>query len=248
MSTLSQLRETIARLERLTPRPRKPALPFGVPAIDQHLQGGLRRGALHEVAGTGAETEFAGAPALFIAGLAARVKGPILWVVQQRDLFAPALARAGLHPDRVIHVEVPGSDVVLQTMEEGLRCPGLAAVVGEHGGRLSLTASRRLHLAAETSGVTAFLLRRSRLYNDPALAGPVAAVTRWRVGVLPSSPPFPDAPDVPGIGPRLWQLDLLRCHNGEPGRWVVQAWDGKARMRVVQGEAPFVQQPMKAIA
>ncbi len=236
MSTLPQLRETIARLERLTPRPRKPALPFGLPAIDQHLQGGLRRGALHEVAGTAAETEFAGAPALFIAGLAARLKGPILWVLQQRDLFAPALAGAGLHPDRVIYTEAPRRDVTLQTMEEGLRCSGLAAVVGEHTGRLGLTASRRLHLAAETSGVTAFLLCRSRRHDDPALAGPVAAVTRWRVGVLSSSPPFPDAPDVPGIGPRLWQLDLLRCHNGEPARWVVQAWDAKARMRMAGPE------------
>lgn len=234
MATLSQLRETVARLERLTPRPRKPALSFGVPAIDQHLQGGLRRGALHEVAGTGAETEFAGAPALFVAGLAARLKGPILWGMQRRDLFAPSLAGVGLHPDRVIYIEAPRPEVMLQTMEEGLRCPGLAAVVGEHGGRLSLTASRRLHLAAETSGVTAFLLRRSRVHDDPAFAGPVAAVTRWRVGVLPSSPPFADAPDVPGVGPRLWQLDLLRCHTGEPGRWVVQAWDGKARMRVAE--------------
>ena len=156
MSALSELRETVARLERLTPRPRKPALAFGVASIDQHLQGGLPRGALHEIAGAGGETEFAGAPTLFIAGLAARLKGPVLWVVQRRDLFAPSLGGVGLHPDRVIYAEAFRPEVVLQTMEEGLRCSGLAAVVGELNGKLGLTASRRLHLAAETSGVTAF--------------------------------------------------------------------------------------------
>jgi protein ImuA len=44
-------------------------------------------------------------------------------------------------------------------MEEGLKCRGLAAVVGE-ATRLSLTASRRLQLAAGESGVTAILIRR----------------------------------------------------------------------------------------
>lgn len=234
MSTLSDLRETVARLERLTPRPRKPALAFGVPEIDRHLQGGLPRGSLHEIACVGGETEFAGAPTLFIAGLAARLKGRVLWVLQRRDLFAPSLNGVGLHPDRVIYAEAFRPDVVLQTMEEGLRCSGLAAVVGELTGKLGLTASRRLHLAAETSGVTAFLLRRSYRRDDPVFAEPVAAVTRWRVGVLASPPPFADAPDVPGLGPRLWQLDLTRCRNGEPGRWIVQAWDAKARMRAYQ--------------
>jgi len=236
MSTLSELRETVARLERLTPRPRKPALAFGVPEIDRHLQGGLPRGALHEIAGAGGETEFVGAPTLFIAGLAARLKGPVLWVLQRRDLFAPSLSCVGLHPDRVIYAEAFRPEVVLQTMEEGLRCSGLAAVVGELNGKLGLTASRRLHLAAETSGVTAFILRRSLKMNDPVFAEPMAAVTRWRIGVLPSPPPFADAPDVPGLGPRLWQLDLIRCRNGEGGRWIVQAWDIKARMCAWQRE------------
>lgn len=240
MSALSELRETVARLERLTPRPRKPVLAFGVASIDQHLRGGLPRGALHEIAGAGEETEFAGAPTLFIAGLAARLKGPVLWVVQRRDLFAPSLGGVGLHPDRVIYAEAFRSEVVLQTMEEGLRCSGLAAVVGELNGKLGLTASRRLHLAAETSGVTAFILRRSQRRDDPVFSEPVAAVTRWRVGVLASPPPFADAPDVPGLGPRLWQLDLIRCRNGEAGRWIVQAWDAKACMRAWQrDEAGF---------
>jgi protein ImuA len=53
-------------------------------------------------------------------------------------------------------------------IEEGVRCPGLPGVVGEIG-RLSLTASRRLQLAAEATGVVALVLRRWR--GDATLDG-----------------------------------------------------------------------------
>ncbi len=35
----------------------------------------------------------------------ARLPGPVLWVLERPNLFAHALATAGLHPDRVIHAE-----------------------------------------------------------------------------------------------------------------------------------------------
>ena len=62
---------------------------------------------------------------------------------------------------------------VLLVMEEGLRHRGLAGVVGEVSGRMTLTASRRLQLAAEASGVVAFVLRRSRRHDDPALVATI---------------------------------------------------------------------------
>src|SRR4029077_17977300 len=124
--------------------------------------------------------------------------GPVLWIQQQPDLFAPGLANVGLHPSRLIFVEA-GKDG-LAAMEEGLALPGLAAVVGELGGRLSLVASRRLQLAAEKSGVMAALPRRSRVFNAPDWAAPSAAVTRWRIAALPSAPPLLQAPSVPGLG------------------------------------------------
>jgi protein ImuA len=76
-----------------------------------------------------------------------------------RDLFAPALARVGLHPDRVIFCETWKDRGVLPAMEEGLKCGGLAGVVGEVS-KLSLNASRRLQLCAGESGVTALIIRR----------------------------------------------------------------------------------------
>ena len=122
-------------------------------------------------------------------------------------------------------------------MEEGLSHPGLAAVVGELSGRLSLVASRRLQLGAEKSGVMAALLRRSRVFNDPALAAPSAAVTSWRIAALPSNPPLPHAPSVPGLGRALWRLELTRCRGGEPESWIVEACDATGHLALVAGVA-----------
>jgi protein ImuA len=85
---------------------------------------------------------------------------PVLWCMRGRDLFAPALARIGLHPDRVIYCETWKDRDVLPAMEEGLRCAGLAPVVGEVT-HLSLSSSRRLQLCAGESGVTALARRRT---------------------------------------------------------------------------------------
>src|SRR5947209_647034 len=124
---LAQLRGAIARLERgCGPASPPPPLPFGLAPIDAALPGGgLPLGALHEVAGGGADIEHGAAAARFAAGILARIAGPVLWVLERRDLFAPGLAGAGLHPDRVLYAEAGRRDVLL-VMEEGLRHRGLA--------------------------------------------------------------------------------------------------------------------------
>jgi protein ImuA len=226
-AVLRDLRDRIARIERSAPRAsgRSAGIaPLGIAAIDRTLPaGGLALGALHEAAGTGPDTEHATAATLFIAGLLARITGPVLWVVQRSDLFAPGLAGVGLHPDRIVFAEA-GKDV-LAAMEEGLRHAGLASVVGELTGRLSLVASRRLQLAAEQSGILAVALRRSRVFDDPALAEPSAATTRWRVRALPS-PPI-------GLARARWRLDLTRCRGGEPGSWIVESCDATGHLALV---------------
>jgi protein ImuA len=248
---LTDLRSRIARIARDPVRRHAPAIRFGIPALDRHLpDGGLAIGALHEAAGAGPDTEHAAAAALFAAGVLARLRGPVLWVLTRDDLFAPALAGVGLHPDRLILAEA--GKQVLSVMEEGLRHRGLAGVVGELDGRLTLTASRRLQLAAETSGVTAIVLRRARRHDDPALAEPNAAVTRWRLTALPSAPPLAQAPhlagmgagmragaqvlrapDMPGLGRARWRLELLRCRGGEPATWIVEACDATGHLALV---------------
>src|ERR1700719_655414 len=99
-SDTEELRERIRRLEGASGR-RRLVLPFGLKAIDRHLPGGgLALGALHEVAGGGHGAIDGAAAALFAAGIAARLRGQVLWCLIRQDLFAPALAQAGLMPDR----------------------------------------------------------------------------------------------------------------------------------------------------
>ena len=228
---LDGLRRTIGRVQRRDSRARPAAIPFGVAEIDHALPSqGLLRGALHEVAGTGPDIEHGSASALLVAGVLARVRGQVLWAVERRDLFAPALAGVGLSSDRLVLVEAGDAASVLLVMEEGLRHRGLAGVVGEVSGRMTLTVSRRLQLAAEASGVVAFALRRSRRHGDPELAAPSAAITRWRVAGLPSAPPIAHAPSVPGLGRARWRLDLVRCRGGEAHSWTVEACDAQGRL------------------
>ena len=232
-AAIAELRDRIARIERSHIRG-APAqsLSLGIPAIDQALPGGgISLGALHEAASVGPDTEHAAAATLFVAGLLARLDGPVLWVLRQADLFAPGLAGAGLQPDRVIFAEA--GKTVLAVMEEGLRHPGLCAVVGELSGKLSLVASRRLQLAAEQAGVMAILLRRSNGFDDPVLNEPTAAATRWRIAALPSPP----VPNTPGLGRARWRLDLTRCRGGEPGSWITEACNATGRLGLVPGIA-----------
>lgn len=238
---IAELRTRIARLEGAAGRVRA-ALPFGVGAIDERLPGGgLALGALHEVAGGGDGAVDGAAAALFAAGIAARTGGKVLWCVTRSDLFAPGLAQAGLAPDRLIHVEAGDEKALLACFEEGLRHGGLGAVVGEVA-RLSMAASRRLQLAAENSGTLGLAVRRWRRQAEADGFGqPTAAVTRWKVSALPSSP-LP----VAGIGRARWRLELLRCRGGENADFTVEACDGSGRLALPSKVAD--RSPQKEIA
>jgi protein ImuA len=225
IAVVEALRERIRSLEGGA-RHRRAVMPFGVKAIDERLpERGLALGALHEVGGGGNGAIDGAAAALFAAGIAARTRGLILWCVTRQDLFAPALASAGLAPDRVIYVEAGDDKSVLACFEEGLRHGELGAVVAEIA-HLSMTASRRLQLAAEGSGTIGLAVRHWRRQIDAAeFALPTAARTRWRVSALPSTP-LP----VPGIGRARWRLELIRCRGGESARFEVEACDAKGRL------------------
>src|SRR5882672_952810 len=180
LPVLKALRERIQCLEGGAARHRT-VLPFGINAIDQHLpEGGLALGALHEVAGGGNGAIDGAAAALFTAGIAARTRGRVLWCVTRQDLFAPALALAGLASDRVIYVEAGDEKSVLACFEEGLRHGrlhgglhgGFGAVVAEVA-RLSMTASRRLQLAAEGSGAIGIAIRPfNRIWHGASAPSP----------------------------------------------------------------------------
>jgi protein ImuA len=215
-ANLSLLQDRIRRIERPHAR-QHGVLPFGIAAIDRALPGGgLALGGLHEILGAGADEEDGAIAAGFAAGIVGRLDGGIvLWALKRADLYGPGLAEHGLDPARVVLVRTARDDDILWALEEGLRTPGVAAVIGEVG-RLPMVAGRRLQLAAERSGITAFLLRRWHSGDEVAAerARPSAATTRWRVAALPSRPD-----EEPGIGRRTWRVELLRCRGGEAAAW-----------------------------
>jgi protein ImuA len=136
----------------------------------------------------------------------------VAWIGSRDDLFAPGLSALGLAPERLIVVRARARDARLWALEEALRSPGLAAALAEVD-RLTLTQSRRLQLAAEAKGVTAFLLRPLAACDAPS-----AAVTRWRITALPGI--------TPGWGPPHWQVELFRCRGGRTGSWAMTWREG----------------------
>jgi protein ImuA len=216
-AAFAELRERIERIASPT-RPRK-VLPFGIAGVDAMLPShGLALGAVHELCEFGPDAWRAPLAPLFAASILARLPGPVLWCLHSRDLFAPALARVGLHPDRVIYCETYKDAEVLPAMEDGLRHAGLAGVVGELT-KFSLNPSRRLQLAAESSGVIAFAVRRSNAERDEANA----AFSRWRI--CPAT-----SPDELGLGRARWRVELLRCRGAEPHSWILEAPDASGRV------------------
>jgi len=221
-AALAGLRRRIARIERGGAGRGQPGLApltTGVAALDAALPGGgLARAALHEVLAAEADGAAAAFTALLAARRAALAGGTVLWCTAQRTLYGPGLAAFGLTPQRLLLAWGRRDEDRLWAMEEGLRCPRLAAVVGEVW-RLDLKQSRRLQLAAAGSGVTALLLRPPAV--DGA-AGASAAVTRWRVESAPSAATAGYA----GVGAARFRLALQRARGGRPGDWDVE-WNGR---------------------
>nr|WP_246849390.1 hypothetical protein [Rubellimicrobium arenae] len=157
-------------------------------------------------------------------------RGPILWVQDRLSRreggrpYATGLASLLRRPVQILYLEARRAVDVLWAMEEALGCPALAAVIGEVWGdppALDFTATKRLALRAEGSGVQAWLLRRA------ARADLSAARERWRVSGLPS-PPAPD--DLRAPGAPIWQADLFRARGRMPGAWVTRHDQGTGRL------------------
>jgi protein ImuA len=240
----TDLREKVRRLERAhsLQRAGKTAVSTGLPAIDALLpDGGLLTGALHEIeagpAPSGRVAAHDGAALGFAAHLLGRfAAGTILWCRQPTGVFdappyAPALS-AWFDPARLLVVTVRREEDLFWAMEEGLRSPGIAAVLGETRAT-DATAGRRLSLAAEKSGVPALLLR-------PQPAPPQSVcVTRWRVASAPS----PEVPGIETLGAARWQIELRRNRFGTPSSeempsWLLE-WNDETHCLVVVPEARF---------
>jgi len=224
----ADLRERVRRLERAhsVQRAGQAAVPLGVPAIDALLpEGGLLTGALHEIeagpAPSGRVASHDGAALGFAAHLLGRLgtmrAGTLLWCrrpsgASDAPPYAAALA-GWFDPARLLMVTVRRDEDLFWALEEGLRCPGMAAVLGETRAT-DLTAGRRLPLAAEKSGVPALLLR-----SQPAPPQSVCT-TRWRIASAPSQ----STPGLADLGNPRWRIELRRNRFGSPSVTETPSW------------------------
>jgi len=151
----------------------------------------------------------------FLAGLLTTLMncgGAVIWISASRTLFPVALSSFGIHPDRIIFIDLKKEKDVLWAMEESLKCNGLAGVIAETT-ELNFTASRRLQLAVEKTHVTGFVIRR-----NPRQLNATACIARWEITPLPSE--LPD--EMPGVGFPRWKVQLLKIRNGKPGNWEIE--------------------------
>ena len=141
---------------------------------------------------------------------------PLLWVQERMAILESGrIHPPGLSMRNLIHVEARDARDALWAMEEGLRCAALSAVIGEIWGdppALDFTATRRLAVASERSGVTAFLIRLGGSANWSG------ARMRWRIA---SAPSLINGLDPRAPGASAWDADLFRARGAPPGRWTV---------------------------
>jgi protein ImuA len=141
---------------------------------------------------------------------------PLLWVQDRMAILESGrIHPPGLPSQNLIHVEARDARDALWAMEEGVRCAGLSCVIGELWGdprALDFTATRRLAVAAERSGVPCWLVR---LGGSADLSG---ARMRWRIA---SAPSLLNPLDGRAAGAPVWDAELFRARGTPPGRWSI---------------------------
>ncbi len=226
-SRVARLRQRIATLSRPSGAGAAGLFAFGAPALDDRLGGGLARGSVHEVLAEHAEDQASANG--FALMMAARIveDRPIIWVRtdgqerMQGGVYAPGLIELGLDPDALVMVQAPDELAGLRAAADIIGSMGVGAAILELGAakKLDLTASRRLALAAEKSGVTNFILRNS----TSSFAS--AASTRWQVAAAPSTAFAGEAPGQPAL-----RIALMRHRGGIAPFEITMEWDRDARI------------------
>ncbi|OWU82883.1 hypothetical protein ATO6_21495 [Oceanicola sp. 22II-s10i] len=187
--------------------PHRPA-----PGLSLGPGAGLRLARVHELCGNARWTL-----ALMIAARAGTGPArPLIWIAPTWDsgrLNGDGMSRF-LPPAHVVFVTAPRAEDVLWTAEEVLRSGAAALMVADLPGLPTLTAVRRMHLAAETGAeATGRRYAPLGLILTAGDGGAPGVESRWRL----------DARH--GAGQTGWRLDRLRARSDPPKRWSV-AWRG----------------------
>ena len=136
-------------------------------------------------------------------------RGPVVWcqtAFNAREygrIYAPSLLGKTVSPHHMLFVNVPKDRDMTLVLEECVRVPRVAAVIGE-GPAPDFTASRRLTLASQKSHVPCLIL------NTSGIIGASAAETRWRIAPI-AGPPDPRDPKGPGFA--AWEISLARSRG-----------------------------------
>lgn len=166
---------------------------------------------------------------------------PLLWVQDRMAILESGrIHPPGIPMQNLIHVETRDARDALWAMEEGVRCSCLSAVIGELWGdpkALDFTATRRLAVASERSGVAAFLIR---LGGHANLSG---ARMRWRIGSAPSPINRLDS-RAPGLA--AWDAELFRARGMPPGRWTLAHEAGAFHLVAASGDRALGQRQRRS--
>lgn len=168
------------------------------PSLDALM---IVRARVHEAEGRGRR-----AFALFQA---ARHPGPLVWILPSHAPEMPMLRGLPRGVGERLHLLRPtGETDLLWCVEEALRAAPVSLVIAEPEKPLSLTAGRRLQLAAEAGRTTGLML----IHQD---AGSNATETRWHC-----EPRAGSAADS-----TLHQWTLNKNKRGTLGSWTLN-WNG----------------------
>lgn len=181
----------------------------------------LRPARVHEAGGRGRH-----AFALFQA---LRHPGPLIWISPAHAPELPMLRGLPQGVGERLHLLRPvGETDLLWCIEETLRAAPVGLVIAEPEKPLSLTAGRRLQLAAEAGRSTGLLLIRED-------AGSNATETRWHCA--PMASPAPDS--------TLHHWALNKNKRGTLGNWVLN-WHGTSAAFHLVSKAGERRQPQDA--
>ena len=175
----------------------------------------------------------------FIAGILSSLLkkgGAVVWISSSQIIFPPALVSFGIDPSQLIFIHLRNQKEINWTIEEVLKCEGLAAVVGELS-FVDLTISRRLQLAAEQSRVTGFLLR-----HRPKHINTTAFTCRWQIQSIQSE----TTDGLPGVGYSRLKVELLKVRSGKPGKWELE-WNNGQFNEVIKKHSSSIGEHKEAV-
>jgi hypothetical protein len=200
-------------------RRERQVLPFGLPAIDEALQGGLDLGGMHEIAGPAA---------VFFAQIVMQQKGGVMfWLTtdgSNEEYYPHGLVQHDVHPDHFIIVRPQNIRDLLKAAYDVLAADMVGCVLLEVSKPLTQTDMRKLQIAVQNTDTLGLVIkpdyREGVLLEQDGLLS--SALTRWHVMIS----------DWTSERARI-DLHLVKNRRGSPCRWTVEIDHATHHLRLV---------------